>query len=433
VTGPHDGDPAEEPIEGKDEGLPADDLQVRESGLVAGGSAQLAGYNVAGRDLTISVTGYNAAGRDLTIHHHFTSDSDTEAFIDEQLPALPPPVREPIRRLRVRHRAQAAQLAGVLADLQVSPGQIVQDLTGTPAPSWLADLDAPVDAWIAVAEFASAHGSYRAAAATFAKVASLGAPGRAMWLAHAALTMIQTGDEQAALGYLNDAEGLAGDGVPFVAAVRAALSSDGGRVLAAAGSSDIHTLEPVEFAMLCANAYAAQGDRDTAIAAFEALADRHPELGGFALRAAQLRLERVVDSTSPGHASDVRQARRLALRARDARRRWRGDSAEAVVVACHAAMIAVDFDRVLTYGLAAPAGAATPAEATAPAVLECAATAAIALDQRDLAVRLINQLPDSAAQATCSASLRSETPLPSSRPVPPTIAPSAWPPTTANA
>jgi hypothetical protein len=114
VTGPRDGDPAEEPIQGKDEGLPADDLQVRESGLVAGGSVHLAGYNVAGRDLTISVTGHNAAGRDLTVHQHFTSDSDTEAFIDEQLPALPPPVREPIRRLRVRHRALAAQLAGVL-------------------------------------------------------------------------------------------------------------------------------------------------------------------------------------------------------------------------------------------------------------------------------------------------------------------------------
>jgi hypothetical protein len=114
-------------------------------------------------------------------------------------------------------------------------------------------------------------------------------------------------------------------------------------VLAAAGSrEDLAALEPVELAMLCASAYAAQGDRDTAIAAFEALADRYPDLGGFALSAAQLRLERVVDSTSPGHASDIRQARQLALRARDARRRWRGDSAEAVVVACHAAMIAVD-------------------------------------------------------------------------------------------
>jgi hypothetical protein len=158
-------------------------------------------------------------------------------------------------------------------------------------------------------------------------------------------------DQGAADSYLTDAERLTSGGVPIVAAVRAALANDAAGVLAAAGSrEDLAALEPVELAMLCASAYAAQGDHDTAIAAFEALADRYPDLGGFALSAAQLRLERVVDSASPGHASDVRQARQLALRARDARRRWRGDSAEAVVVACHAAMIAVGFNGVLAQG-----------------------------------------------------------------------------------
>jgi tetratricopeptide (TPR) repeat protein len=398
MTEPTSGDPVEGAT--PNEGLPVDGVQVRDSGLVAGGPVRMAGHNVAGRDLTSNVTGHNAAGRDLTIHQHFTSNSDIDAFIDERLPALPPPVREPIRRLRIQHRALAARLVGILADARATPDQTIRDLTSTPTPPWLAEPDTPVDALIAVAEFASAHGSYRAAAAIFARVADLGVPVRAVWLARAALTIVQAGDQEAAFAYLEHAEGLVGDGMPFVAAVRAALSNDAGGVLAAVGSRDIVALEPVEFAMLCANAYAAQGDRDTAIATFEALADRYPGLGGFALRAAQLRLERVVDSSSPGHASDVRQARQLALRARDARRTWRGDSAEAVVVACHAAMIAVDFNRALAYGLAAPAGEATAAEAMEPAVLECAATAAIALDQRDLAVQLINQLPDSAAQAT---------------------------------
>ncbi len=409
MTGPGNGDPVEEPTSG--EGLPVDDLQVRDSGLIAGGQVHMAGHSVAGRDLTSTVTGHNAAGRDLiTLYQHFTSASDADAFIDEQLPALPPPVREPLGRLRVQDRTLAARLAGILADTRATPSQIVQDLTNIPVPAWLADPDIPVDVWVAVGEFASAHGSYRAAAATFAKVAGLGAPVRAVWLALAALAMAQTSDQQAANGYLDDAERLAGGGVPFAAAVRAALADDVAGVLAAAGSQDVTALEPVEFAMLSANAYAAQGDRDTAIGAFETLAERYPDLGGFALHAAQIRLERVVGETSPGHTEDLRQARWLALRARDARRAWRGDSAEAVAVACQAAIVAADFNRVLAYGLAAPAGEATPAEAMAPAVLQPTAFAAIALGQRDLAMRLINQLPDQAMQAILLAQLAEQDP-----------------------
>jgi tetratricopeptide (TPR) repeat protein len=400
MTGSGRNDPVGQSVPG--EGLPADDHRVQDSGFVAGDSVQMAGYNVAGRDLAITVTGHNAAGRDLIqIHQYFASNSDAaaDAFIQEQLLALPPAVREAIGQLQVQDRALAAGLAGILANRRATPSQIVQDLTGTPVPALLAAPTTPVDAWVAVGEFASAHGSYRAAAATFAKVAELGGPVRAVWLARAALAMAQTDDQQTAGGYLDDAEGLAGGEEPFVSAVRAALAGDAAGVLAAAGSHDLATLEPVEFAMLGANAYAAQGDRDTAITVFEALAERYSDLGGFALRAAQLRLERVVQNTSPGHADDIRRARQLALRARRARRPWRGDSAEAVVVACHAAMIASDFDRVLAYGLATPAGEADPAEAMAPAVLDCAATAAIALGRLDLAVQLIDQIPDPGGRA----------------------------------
>lgn len=397
MTASGNGDPVEELPPG--EGPPVDNLQVRDSGLVANGPVRITADKVAGRDLTINVTGHNAAAGDLIVHQHVTPP-DADAFIDERFPVLPPAVRQAIGRLRVQDRTLAVLLAGVLADTRAAPSDVVQDLTGIPARSWLASPDTPVDAWVAVGEFASAHGSYRAAAATFAKVADLGVPVRALWLARAALAMHQVGDQQAADGYLTDAERLTGGNVPFVGAVRAAIAGDAAGVLAAAGSpGDLAAVEPVELAMLCAVAYAVQGDRDTAITAFEALADRYPDVGGFALRAARLRLERVVSSTSPGHASEVRRARQLAIRARDARRPWRGDSAEAVAVACNAALIAVDFDRALTYGLAAPAGEATPAEAMAPAVLHPTATAAIVVGQRDLAIRLINQVPDPAGQA----------------------------------
>ncbi len=397
MTEPGNGDPIEEPTPGQ--GPPPDDLEVRDSGLVATGPVRITGHAVAGRDLTINVTGHNAAAGDLHVHQYF-APPDADAFVDERLPALPPAVREAIGRVQVRDRTLAVQLAGVLADARAAPSDTVRDLTGLPVPAWLAAPETPVDAWVAVGEFASAHGNYRAAAATFAKVAELGGPVRALWLARAALAMHQAGDREAADGYLTDAERLARGNVPFVGAVRAAIAGDAAGVLAAAGPpSDLAAVEPVELAMLCAAAYEAQGDRGRAIAAFEALADRYPDVGGFALQAARLRLERVATNTSPGHASDVRRARELALRARDARRPWHGDSAEAVAVACNAALIASDFDRALAYGLAAPAGEATPAEAMAPAVLQPTATAAIVLGQGDLAVRLINQVPDPAGQA----------------------------------
>src|SRR5574341_1388614 len=284
MTEPGNGDPVEE--QPPAEGLPVDGIQVHGSGLVAGGSVQITADKAAGRDLTLNVTGHNAAAGDLIIHQHFTPP-DADAFINERLPALPPPVREAIGRLRVQDRTLAVRLAGVLADPRAAPSDMVQDLTSAPPPAWLAGPNTPVDAWVAGGEFASAHGSYRAAAATFAKVADMGVPVRALWLARAALAMHQAGDQHAADGYLTDAERLTSGNVPFVGAVRAALAGDAAGVLAAAGSpGDLAALEPVELAMLCAAAYAAQGDRDTAITVFEALADRYPDLGGFAPRAA---------------------------------------------------------------------------------------------------------------------------------------------------
>jgi hypothetical protein len=298
MTEPSNGDLVEEP---PGQGRPVDDLQVRDSGLVASGPVRITGDRIAGRDLTTNVTGHNAAAGDQIIHQHFTPP-DADAFIDERLPGLPPPVRQAIGRLQVQDRTLAVRLVGVLADTRAAPGDVVQDLTGIPTPPWLAGPDTPVDAWVAVGEFASAHGSYRAAAATFANVADLGVPIRGLWLARAALAMHQAGEQQAADGYLTDAERLTNGNVPFVGAVRAAIAGDAAGVLVAAGSpgspEDLAALEPVELAMLCAIAYAAQGERDTAITAFEALADRYPDLGGFAQRAAQLRLERAARSGS---------------------------------------------------------------------------------------------------------------------------------------
>ena len=55
MTGPGSGDPVEEPA--PEGGLPVDDIQVHDSGLVVGGPLEMAGHNVAGRDLTVNASG----------------------------------------------------------------------------------------------------------------------------------------------------------------------------------------------------------------------------------------------------------------------------------------------------------------------------------------------------------------------------------------
>src|SRR6266508_5135066 len=126
MTEPGNGDPIEEPTPGQ--GPPPDDLEVRDSGLVATGPVRITGHAVAGRDLTINVSGHNAAAGDIIIHQHFTPP-DADAFIDERLPALPPAVRQAIGRLQIQNRTLAMQLAGVLTDTRDAPNVILQDLT----------------------------------------------------------------------------------------------------------------------------------------------------------------------------------------------------------------------------------------------------------------------------------------------------------------
>ncbi len=374
-------------------GRPLDDIRVRDSGLVAGGSVVLQAQNAAGRDL-LSVG-------EITINQHITPASDTDALIDRLLVTLPPPVQDAIGRLRGQNREVAAHLVGALANRQVPPAVVIQDLTGSPLPPWMADSSTPIDAWVAVAEFAHAHSRDKLAAELLAKVASLGGPNRAFWLARAALDAAAADERQAAGAYLDDAERLAaGDTVRFVAAVRAAIAGDAAGILAVAGPSpDLARLEPTEFAMLCAEAYAVSGDIDAAISAFELLTTRYPSLAGFPLRAAQMLLQRVHSKASPSRVMDLRRARDLAVQARDARRVWHGDSAEAVTCACQAAVLANDFEGVLAYGLAIPAGRANAAEAAAPAVLGWTAKAAVVLGRVDLANRLIDQFSDPAEQA----------------------------------
>jgi hypothetical protein len=89
----------------------------------------------------------------------------------------------------------------------------------------------------------------------------------------------------------------------------------------------------------------------------------------------------VLAGTDTPH-DDMLEAQRLALQARDDRRRWRGDSAEAVAAAYHAAMLAEDYRGAVALGRS-DGGQATPEEAADPRVRAHVALALIALGRTD--------------------------------------------------
>lgn len=77
--------------------------------------------------------------------------------------------------------------------------------------------------------------------------------------------------------------------------------------------------------------------------------------------------------------SDRRDALQLAVVARDERRSWRGNSVEAVELACQAAMLLGEYDQVVMIGTERPSGEAQPEEARSPEVMFAVAQAAMVL------------------------------------------------------
>ncbi|MFF0304676.1 hypothetical protein ACFYTV_28700 [Streptomyces sp. NPDC004562] len=132
-------------------------------------------------------------------------------------------------------------------------------------------------------------------------------------------------------------------------------------------------------------------------------------LPGVALQKARYLIERARRSWSLQPLSDLDEAKDLALRARDERRSWSGDSADAVSTACRALLEAGDVERVLTYGTCGDSGEASESEASSPEVQECVALAKLALGMPDEAVKLAESMtnPYNRARILALASRRS--------------------------
>ena len=276
-------------------------------------------------------------------------------------------------------------------------------------PTWLDTASWQVQ--LAAGELAAAYGAGTLAAELFTAAARHGAPRRSFWLARAAMIHDENGNDAGRQEAVAALQPIAATSEPFVGAVVALLTGDPDTA-----AHLVHAWAPddpndrilralVRLRLAAPSDPHAVLDRDMLDRGLRVLTDA---LGGqwtagLAVARARLLIMRVRRGESPNCDADLREAGALAIRARDSRRTYRGDSAEAVAVACQASLLLMDLRRVLTLG--APGGEATTAEAASTEVCEYVAVAAIQVGQLDLARERAAHVADEAAGARVDAFL----------------------------
>ncbi|MEV4199638.1 PIN domain-containing protein [Micromonospora globbae] len=269
-------------------------------------------------------------------------------------------------------------------------------------PEWLNRASWQVQ--LAAAELAGSYGAHTLAADLYTSSAGQGAPRRGRWLARAAM-IYEENDDAAGRQQVIAALETAATDEPVAEAVFALLSGDfdaAGRILQA-WIPDQWTDRTFRSVLLLrlSGPHDPRGEftRDMLDRGLHVLADalREHWVPGLAVARARLLIIRARRGESPNWDVDLREARALAVRSRDERRRYRGDSPEAVALACQASMLLMDPREVLTLG--ASGRGALPVESGSPQVCEYVALAAINLGDLELARDCANRLNRTSTRA----------------------------------
>lgn len=260
------------------------------------------------------------------------------------------------------------------ADAATDPQALAREWAASPPPA-LEDL--PVIGRLAVAEILTAHGEVGAALEQLRAALRLGATPRAYWLVRMAqLTWKVEGEHSPhATDLLAEAEGVDPD-YPLLRAVLLTHSGAWDRAENALTGWRPSTPWERDTALIVMSAALVQQERlDDAITALES-GISETDNAGLLLQLAQLLRARSVLGSGDSRWKDAFRAIELALHARNLRRSWRGDSAEAVAIAAEAAIIADDPQQVWSITRPAPDGSATASEAADIRVLPVAAMGA---------------------------------------------------------
>jgi nucleoside phosphorylase/tetratricopeptide (TPR) repeat protein len=309
---------------------------------------------------------------------------------------IPPNVVAELERARPDSPADADALLRRLASEAGPPAELVNQLVDDP-PEWLARSTSP-RLWTAIGEFAAAHNAAEAAVDGFVHAAEFGGPEAPKWMARAALSAASQDQHERARELIARARELAGGSHPFVSVIEAAFEvadsgdiSHASRVLEAA---EAHGGDDPVVQMMRGRALFMLKRRADALAVYEAVLEDHPAHTAAALGAAEALFARCAMDESESPVRDLERARELALQARDLRRGWRGDSAEAIALAAKVAIYSGDLDSVLKVALTPPEGEATQAESQHPEVLSQASRAFLFKGDTQRALELAEKIPD---------------------------------------
>ena len=301
-----------------------------------------------------------------------------------ELERIPPAARLAIEELAEKQPSLASQVARALSSFD-DPCNKIRGLTTDEAVFVDADDPRP---WIAAAEYAISHRCHELAAHAFEHAALLDADRPARWHARAALAYSAADlDDDASheIAHALRLKASSGDR-RLVTVIAAVIAQDNDQLLVAARGADF---EDALVDLLQVQALAASGRLDDAIALARSSIERAPNrgvTGGLALLQARMLIARADSgSLSSGSAHDLAEAQELALRVRDVRRPWGGDSADPVSVAATAAIKAGDAELALRIATVEPDGVAIPLEADQSDVRTVAASAAMLLRRFDQA------------------------------------------------
>lgn len=278
---------------------------------------------------------------------------------------------ENLRKLHPLHATPAAQIS----DTWPVIAEIVQLLAEAPAPAVILDewarteprilIDAPASAYAWLGDVAADYEAGDAAVQFYGEAIQRGAGPRDYFLARSSLA-IALSDPTRSRELITSA----GRSEPLSDALARIHSGDlAGALVAMDGWQPSAARDAAVCVVLHARVLIELGRENEAVHELTSAADAEPSAAGVAIAAAVYLARRARFGVAASPYGDLDKACQLALRARNARRLWRGDSAAAVVVAMGAIATFGDPARAIHLATPAPEGDATPEEAADEAVL----------------------------------------------------------------
>ncbi len=307
------------------------------------------------------------------LHQRFDDAEVARTGADDRLDRLPPYPRALIRDSGADQPTIMKVVAPFTQD-GVDPRVLAREWAASP-PSVLDEL--PVAGRLAVAEILMAYDQAAAAIEQLRDALTLGATPRAYWLIRMAqLAWLVDGEGSArASGFLEQAKSVDSD-YPLLRAILLSRSRAWSEAeVALSGWSPSTVWERDTALTVLGGALVEQQKLDDAVTVMEA-GTTETSSAGLLLQLARLLRARSVLGGGDSRWRDAFRSIEVALRARNLRRSWRGDSAEAVAAAAEAAIIADDQGQVWSLTRPAPDGEATAGEAGDPRVLPLAAMGA---------------------------------------------------------